>query len=281
MPRPPVLPLPGNLGLGDYNAVRTSAASGAACPGGYPCTHKGLDIPGTPGTVVTAPTGGWILVSAPANTGVFSGYGPAVVLFAHDDRALTGPARSGPLGPGIGPAFSIRYSLLSHFDARGLNYSLPYSKAEQLLTSSMVAATGPETDMRQLRDSDRQMGPQWAKHPEDLFTAKIAPQAAVDAVVERRQPYPSWAIRVEEGQMLGVVGAARHIHWEVRTQPLAGAGGRLNPRDWLAAVDSTSSWQGLPASRVLKGYAGPTSSSSSSGWLWLLALGALALSRRR
>jgi hypothetical protein len=272
MPRPPVLPLPDNLGLGDYDAVRTSAAGGASCPGGrYPCTHKGLDIPGEPGTVVAAPTDGWVLVSAPVgDTGVFSGYGPAVVLFAHDDRAITGPARRGSLGPGIGPAYSLRYSLLSHFDTRGLNFQVPYAKAEKLLNSSMVAAARPVTDFDQLHDNDRQQGPEWAKHE--------------DGSLERRQPYPDWAIPIKEGQMLGVVGAARHIHWEIRSQPLAGIAERLNPRTWLETVDATASWTGLPASRVVKDYApapAPPRPSSSSAWLWVAAIAVLAMSERR
>ena len=69
-----------------YGAVRETPADGGCGIGTHPCHHWGAVIVGPTGTVVKAPTNGWVLVSQETDSPPFSGYGPAVVLFAHDDR---------------------------------------------------------------------------------------------------------------------------------------------------------------------------------------------------
>jgi hypothetical protein len=261
MPRPPVSPY---KIVEAYGALRTAedVASGKVACGisKGPCHHYAADIQASKGTIVQAPTDGWVLVSQRANGGApFAGYGPAVVLFAHDDRLNLDPkykaedeaflvaksqhpellpdaAAKGmhPLSPDNdrngGPRVrTAYYSLLAHLDPGTLPYDAPWKRAEGLTD------TNDATRYRSRADRSK-------------------PGSFTDAL--RVADWPDWATYVREGQPLGQVGPYGHVHWEVRLAPIgpnvSSGAGEIDPRSWLHSVDPSQDWEGAPPSPKAK-----------------------------
>lgn len=233
MPRPPVTPvrIPRT---GAFGAERNSPEDGACGVSKYPCQHPGTDLSAPKGTVVSAPANGWVLVSQAVNGPPFSGYGPAVVLLAHDDAKHEDHG-----GPGGGPygTWSMRYSLLAHLDGDNLRYHLPWSQA-QGITDSLKAPLRSELGT----DED--------------IAAKTAKWAKTDdGAIHRVKPWPAWAQYVKEGEWLGTV-AKDHTHWEIRTTPMGGPGNRIDPEGWLRFFDPSVDWSTATASPIRKAKGG-------------------------
>jgi hypothetical protein len=242
MPRPPVRPYK-TTPLGAYNAVRTDPKTASCGVGTYPCIHKGVDIVGEPGTVVQSPADGWVIVSQKTDNPPFAGYGPAVVLIAHDDKknADRSLLQSDPV--------SLRYSLLAHLDPSELRYQVPWKEAESTLLRSIETAAGK---------TQRGTGEAW-----DLLPTLPT------GTVERVTKWPSWAIPIKEGEWVGKIGAARHVHWEVRSQPLGASAARLDPRAWLSDHDSSQNWEDAEPSKVVRSSGGGALLLLGAAWLIL------------
>lgn len=190
MPRPPINPVVVTP-HGGYGYERSDASEGACGVHDYPCTHWGLDCAGSVGDTVVAPCDAWVLASFATNTPPFTGYGPSVVLLAHDD----GDDRRGVL--------SFRYSLLAHLEPRSLRYSI---------------------------DPDRDFLASHASANYDIL--------ADGTYAAKRLKAGSTMVHVSEGEELGYIGAAHHVHWEVRISPLGSGGvGTMDPLGWLAGQD--------------------------------------------
>jgi murein DD-endopeptidase MepM/ murein hydrolase activator NlpD len=71
---------------GRYGAVRVGPDDGA-CPRGFPCVHRGIDLPARQGSFVRAPGPGVILEVEVANRPPWTGYAP-IVLMRTDDGWL-------------------------------------------------------------------------------------------------------------------------------------------------------------------------------------------------
>jgi hypothetical protein len=216
--RPPVTPV-AFVPEGAYMATRNDASEGSCGIHPYPCTHPGVDLVAPKGTAVAAPHAGWVIVSQPTNDPPFAGYGPAVVLLAHDD----GGDKPWSAYPG-GHVTSFRYSLLAHLDPDTLRFSAPWSRA--------VGIT--DTDNAGL----------WQK--------------LQDGTIARTHKWPAWAQHVEAGEFLGNIGDAGHVHWEVRTSPMKELGNQslMDPLGWLHAYDASTPWEAAAASPVTPGRAG-------------------------
>jgi murein DD-endopeptidase MepM/ murein hydrolase activator NlpD len=167
---------------GRYGAVRISPDDGA-CPRGFPCVHRGIDLPARLGSFVRSPGPGQVQEVEVANAPPWTGYAP-VVLIRTDDGWL---------------------HLLAH------------------------------------------------------VTGLVVPGQ-----------------RVVAGQPVAVVGALRHVHWEVRSRRAASdlADIVLDPRDWL------DGYAGQNDSRSQVRTAGQGGVEAQGGGAWLVLL-ALALSTRR
>ncbi len=249
-------------GMGRYGAVRKSADDGhcpdkpgATSPGsGYPCTHHGVDLSPVPGFVqstVKAPHDGWILakISGASLPAPFVGYEPGVVLLAHDDvsddwwtrfkRQINRPL----VADWIETVQSARYSLLGH-----------------------LALTGPDLPMpTEVWDADD--GHLWRK-VDDKTTGKgqsLVMLSPMLAKLPKRYVYM--------GEELGNISQpANHVHWELRTSPLADATGRIDP------IATFTQYYGLagPAGSTV-----PTPSGGGGGAALLLLLLAAAGSGKK
>jgi murein DD-endopeptidase MepM/ murein hydrolase activator NlpD len=231
--RPPVTPIhiPAD---GAYGFVRTSTSEGACGIHGYPCTHRGVDLVAPKGTLVAAPHDGWVIVSQATNDPPFAGYGPAVVLLAHDDGTNKPLAERLIDVDSLGKAnyVSLRYSLLAHLDPSSLRYSLPWKQAVGLL----------DTD-----DAQR-----WKHMPNEDGIARVS-------------DWPAWAQYVKAGEHLGRIGDAGHVHWEIRTAPIPPRGPStvqtaqpdladvVDPIGWLHFYDPSVPWDTAMASPMAKG----------------------------
>jgi hypothetical protein len=214
--RPPVTPI-SFVPEGAFQAVRSDPSEGACGIHPYPCQHPGVDLIAPKGTVVAAPHSGWVLVSQATNDPPFAGYGPAVVLLAHDDgRDLTMAEQSKTRGSESVETY--RYTLLAHLDPETLRYNLPWKQAQGLT----------DTD-----DSSRYL-------------------AVGDGTKARLKKWPSWAQHVEAGEYLGTIGDAHHVHWEIRTNPLRENGTQIqdlvDPIGWLHRYDPSIPWDTTTAS---------------------------------
>lgn len=260
MPRPPIIPLktiPGTNG-GEWDSPRTT--KGGCGVGTPPCQHYGYDAIGQGGTNVAAPCNGWVLVSEPVKGPPFSGYGPAVVLFAHDDQ-----------GNNDRGFLSTRYTLLAHLDPATLKFDLPYKNVAKLLEQTFG-----------LKGSTKLEDAEWAQL-DDGTIAKVGKVPDVIGFGDDRTwsgaagvvlPY------VQEGTILGSTeNTMNHTHWEVRIAPLASpkiskpdgtlTDGRIDPLGWLAAVDPLGEWTQNSGSTI-RADAKPRTKNNSIGWLLLL-----------
>ncbi len=261
MARPPVTPA--NISPhGAYDEVRSDASEGACGISGYPCVHPGVDLMVPKGTPVAAPHDGWVMVSKATNKPPFTGYGPAVVLLAHDDSpdsASTDIWRtSGGLRSGA-KREAFHYSLLAHLDPHTLTYD-----------QDMIDAEGDQSNYV-VYD---------VPHTSQGSNGWIATKSLTSKL-------PHYA---KEGEVLGYIGDAGHVHWEIRTMPFGTHSvndATVNPSDWLAAYpgNKLTDWSVTTLDVDASKNPDPPSSSSSSGRGWLFALGAAGalwlLSKRR
>lgn len=256
---------------GAHGAVRRSPADGLCGPvpgerspdsladeraieaARYPCTHKGADLSAPKGTKVVCPKDGWILYLGPATSAPFVGYGPNVALIAHADRedSWFGKAwrwMNQPLWHMDNvpeKAVSLRYSLIAHFDMFPSIVKFPLAND---VWNSTLAKPNPE---------------HWQRLPGDRDT--VAMMTDADAYNDEKR-------RIYAGTELGTIGDMGHIHWEIRTSPLAEKSRRFDPIEmWRVAYNTP-----LPAGSGVTRAAG-----GGSGWLLLLALLALGSRRRR
>lgn len=244
MARPPVTPVT-VLPTGAYDAVRSSPAQGGCGIHGYPCRHPGEDLTARKGTPVAAPHDGWVLVSKATDKAPFAGYGPSVVLLAHDDSPDSWTQdlfrRLPPLMGRTRKAF--RYSLLAHLDPSTLTYDV-----------DLAAAVMDRSNYDVLDDGT------WAM----LWSP---------------------ATYVKEGEVLGYVGDAGHVHWEVRISPLGthSEGATEDPFGWLQAYDALTAW-GITTLPVDASKAKRPPAAGASWWPLAALLGAgwlASRSRRR
>jgi murein DD-endopeptidase MepM/ murein hydrolase activator NlpD len=206
---------------GGYGYVRTSSAQGACGVHGYPCTHAGIDLVAPKGTPVKAPHAGWLMVVRATDQPPFSGYGPAVVLIAHDDaddgdqwalydQEYHHHKDPGPLNPTELVPVAHRYSLLAHLDPDSLTANVPLHSWTESEDNYYVADNGVDWLLLSM-NPDLMFGEQWGQS----------------------------LLRVKEGEVVGKIGDAGHVHWEVRRAPYeTGLDHTVDPfKDWLAAFD--------------------------------------------
>jgi len=249
MPRPPLTPWDTGR-FGEWDSIRHNPSEGGCGVGSYPCQHFGTDLRAPRGTIVSAPSDGWIIVSTPVSPtkAPFAGYGPSVVLLAHDDR---GASDRGFL--------SMRYSLLAHLEPSALRWIIPLAG---LVTRSGTPGRDTVHDSGAPVSGGAAAARGWALLDDDTI-AKVGRVASGED-----QGYPANMPYVHEGEPVGEIGTARHVHWEVRNAPLAGRSGRLDPRVWLEQHGADVDWTTAPAS--------PRGKTGSSGLGLLIALGLLA-----
>jgi murein DD-endopeptidase MepM/ murein hydrolase activator NlpD len=247
--------------------------------------HPGTDLVGAEGQQVFAPHDGWILYSGKVKNAyrafpnLFSGYEPNVILLAHDDVKSSALKRlAAKLTPGWWPLGHITatdqsavYSLLAHLG------SLMFQRE---LDSRVDTVIDSHADVHDLnwRSTEYFHG-----HPGHVMTFQPGDGRALALNDASNQQ----ARYVTKGTPLGNIGAARHVHWEVRTTPfgrLASPDGhpleqnqRLDPMGWLHDYKGTSGMPDIEANASLPA----RSSSDGGGWLLFLALLAAASDKRR
>lgn len=240
---PPVLPIDVNPHGGGFQE-RPDPSYGACGIGEHPCWHKALDLIAKKGTVVHAPHDGWVWVSQPWSNekpwrAPFAGYGPAIVLLAHDDGEPSG-------------ALNLRnqrtktWSLLAHLDPTQLRY-------EHLWSDVMVPGDAKSKSGTEL----------WEKTGPNAYTASTygadTPEAFADLFTDARY--------VHKGEWLGKVGDMGHVHWEIRHAPLGGS--EISPFAWLDSY-SRRDWTQTPPPKSwgVKPSGGETSPLVVAGLLW-------------
>jgi len=217
----------------------------------------------------------------------FAGYGPSVVLLAHDDGDASG-------------ALDRRnqrvttWSLLAHLDPDSLRF-------KRLWTDEMV----PDPTLKTGGGGAFAPMPVWipGESPHSWTYNTNAPpplQKLDDRIPIPGMPAPSSPISlvdpayyVNVGDAVGRIGSAHHVHWEIRKAPLASLAemNLENPftwlrnysaRDWLQAK-KPGNWQdNKPISPLDAGARGAAQGASSSsggglGTLFVVAAGAYVL----
>lgn len=205
--------------FGAYGAVRRSPADGGCGPRPgerkadtteeaeairaqrWPCTHYGVDLSAPKGSRVVAPHDGWILYWGPANDPPFTGYGPWVILIAHDDISdplwdrVKKQANEPLIADWHPTAQSARYSLIGHLDP------MP-GPSPRIPMSEKMFKPGNEKDWRHLKDGTQVM-----------------------TFVPHDDRY------IYTGDDIGRVSDRNHVHWELRTAPLGGKSHRIDPME--------------------------------------------------
>ena len=247
------------LPMGAYGAVRTDPAHGW-CPykGGrkkdldpaveeklrqadYPCTHYGADLSAPKGSKVYAPHDGWILFAGVATRAPFLGYDPGAILIAHHDVQDSVWERgwkwinskgidifSFPVGQ-----VATRYSLLGHVVPLRMP---PGEAAEPVEARPIEVDLTPEeqTPIPLPPDIGDSIGKPNTDHWKTLADGTVVMMTSAEAVKQNdKKTIKRW---VNAGDHIGYVGDANHVHWEIRTSPLAGPEGRIDPIGvWQAA----------------------------------------------
>lgn len=231
--------------MGAYGAVRRSSSDGW-CPlkGGrskdpdaaseaklreqdYPCKHYGVDLSAPKGAPVYAPHDGWILYAGVATKAPFVGYGPGVVLLAHHDVQDSLWERGWQWATGkLIDIFDFpegqvatRYSLLGHIEP------LPYPPGTNPTEVLPIELDLPGGNVPiPLPDDVFQSTGKGNTHWRPLKDGTVVMMTEADAVTkDRPRRY------VKAGDLIGHVSSANHVHWEIRTAPLAGREGRVDP----------------------------------------------------
>lgn len=186
----------------------------------YPCKHYGADLQAPKGSKVYAPHDGWILYAGPAAAAPFSGYGPGAILIAHHDTQDSVWSRGWKYA--TGPLVDIfdfpdgqvasRYSLLGHVVPVDENF-LELTGAARIPLPEDVWSTSKTKLNRDhwFRLKDGTVG---------MMSGADAVKQSAAGIVKR------W---VNAGDHIAYVSDANHVHWEIRTAPLAGRSGRIDP----------------------------------------------------
>jgi murein DD-endopeptidase MepM/ murein hydrolase activator NlpD len=259
----------------NYGDKRTCKDSkGNTIPGCQPTDfHPGVDLAAPKGTAVVAPHDGWLLFSGPAGgQAPWAGYGPAVVLLAHDDVSDSWWKRLGQhitpswlpdfmtYTPGGGylqdTAQAAVYTVLAHLDPR----TLPFERAMDSRVAEVWGRHNVDShDWRERPGDGPSMGPQ------HLMTFQPG-DGRKEAWSNMKDPSARY---VTKGQILGYIGDAGHVHWETRVSPLGTHASQqtINPWSWLVSYKGEVNMPDMSNSPPR-----PASSSSGAGML-LLALG--------
>jgi hypothetical protein len=234
--------------------------------------HPGVDLLGKSGQQVFAPHDGWILYAGKVKLAskrwpsLFEGYGPNVILFAHDDvrssawRRFAAATTPGwwPFGHVTATDQAAVYSLLGHLGSVMFPRDMD-SRLEQVIDSRADIHTDS------WRSSTYNRG-----HTGHIMTF----QPGRGRALAFANPSDQTARYVTKGTPLGNIGSARHVHWEIRTSPfgtLASPTGhplegnqRLDPMLWL------HDYKGVLLGPEVEENAAPIP--DDGGWMWLLAL---------
>jgi hypothetical protein len=201
--------------------------------------HPGIDLVGKPGQQVFAPHDGWILYSGRVKAaskrwpGLFEGYGPNVVLLAHDDVRSSALRRlAAATTPGWWPGHitatdqSAVYTLIAHLGSVMFQRELD-SRLEEVLDSRVDILSH---NWRSSRYAHGHVGHVMT------FQPGIGRELAILHPTDQQARY------VQKGTPLGSIGSARHVHWEIRTTPFGTLAKppthyeenqRLDPKLWL------------------------------------------------
>lgn len=264
--------------FGKYGARRFHADQGACGKSGYPCTHWGADLSAPEGSIVRVPLTGYVLYHGPADKPPFIGYGPYVALIAHADTEtpLTSRIWQWATGPLVDifdlpeGAVSTRYSLIGHLAPPVEDWE----KIVEAIRDVPQLGQGPIVKQYPL------VGDIWdaskkKPNPDHWRAMKNQPSTVVmytdaDGAKSNRLVYA--------GQVLGEVSSKNHVHWEIRTSPIAPyASGNwtLDPID----VMSQGYGLGLPSGVPARGSAPPVRG-GGGGFALLLAAMLFGKSKR-
>jgi murein DD-endopeptidase MepM/ murein hydrolase activator NlpD len=244
--------------MGAYGAVRTDPAHGW-CPykngrkkdadpsteeklrqADYPCTHYGADLSAPKGAKVYAPHDGWILYAGVASRAPFIGYDPGAILIAHHDVQDSVWERGWKWATGrLVDIFDFpegqmatRYSLIGHV----VPLRMPPGEAGQGGRFPIEAQPMPievdltpeeQTPIPLPPDISDSVGAPDTDHWKTLPDGTVVMMTTADAIKQTdKKTIKRW---VNAGDHIGYVSDANHVHWEIRTSPLAGREGRLDP----------------------------------------------------
>lgn len=222
--------------FGAFRARRTSEKEGACGKAGYPCTHWGVDLTAPEGTQVFVPFTGWVLYYGPADDAPFVGFGPWVALIAHADRQVSLASRvwEKATGPLLGPrgdlpgtnvpmpgllditklpegAASVRYSLIGHLaPPQTLEHT-----GEVTFLPLPGTTTKPHALVKDIWDAAKAKPNSNHWRPEKGDANSVVMMTGADGYSPDRVAYA--------GQQLGTVSNKNHVHWEMRTAPIAPA----------------------------------------------------------
>lgn len=263
--------------MGKFGARRLTEKDGACGVSQHPCTHWGADLQAPEGSIVRVPFPGYVLYHGPADNPPFRGYGPYVALIAHLDTETPLLRRvwewaTGPLVDILDlpeGAVSTRYTLIGHLappDKRPGEIEVTYGPQPEPSVALFPLVDDIWDAARPKPNADH-----W--RPMKTQPSTVVMYTDADGKSQSRMVYA--------GQKLGTVSNANHVHWELRTAPIAPAGKgtwRLDPIDvWnqaygLALPSGVSSSRGaLPAPR----------GGGGAGALLLLAALAFGSKRKR
>lgn len=262
--------------FGAFGARRFRPDQGACGVHGFPCTHWGVDMSAPPGSVVRVPFNGFVLYHGPADKPPFVGYGPWVALIAHADTETPLHKRvwqwaTGPLVDIFDlpeGAVSVRYSLLAHMADPTKGHgevTFPVVKPEQ--TIKPFSLVGDIFDAAKTKPNPDRWRPMKAR-PSTVVMYTDADGRTSDRLVFA-------------GQKIGEVAesAHPHVHWELRTAPIAPAGSgnwRINPLDVFSQAYGLALPSGVPQPAAV-----PTAARGGGGAGILLLLAALAFGKKK
>lgn len=242
----------------------------------YPCQHFGVDLSAPKGTPVYAPHDGYILYAGPAGRAPFKGYEPDVVLLAHADYkepSLWERMRAPLWDIGDPDPVSARYSLLGHVT---LKNEITDWWPDRVIDLGPRRKDEPfialPDDVYKASSASKKSGGPWVK----LADGTVVMTTSADAVASTWRGNNSNGRWVRAGDLLGVVSGANHVHWEIRTSPLAGTSGRIDPVE----IWETHYGRRVPDTSEVAP-AAPPPPSSGGGAFWLLALLALSGGKRK
>jgi hypothetical protein len=198
-----------------------------------------VDLSAPKGAKVYAPHDGWILYAGVATRLPFIGYDPGAILLAHHDVQDSMWERGWKWATGrLVDIFDFpegqmatRYSLIGHVvplrmppgEAAGPTFPI-----EAQPNPIEVDLTPEEqTPIPLPPDIDDAGGKPSTDHWKTLPDGTVVMMTAADAITQTdKKKIKRW---VNAGDHIGWVSDANHVHWEIRTSPLAGTEGRTDP----------------------------------------------------